>query len=94
MIQGEGDDRHVKLRFDLSAYLPEEIQVNIGDLKLTVTAKHEESEPNKQMCSSYFREFLFPQGTDPKSIISNLSSDGVLTVEAKLPLELANKEKK
>jgi HSP20 family molecular chaperone IbpA len=33
----------------------------------------------------YNREFMLPKGTNPESIKSSLSKDGVLTVEAPLP---------
>lgn len=37
------------------------------------------------MYREYNREFLLPKGTNPESIKSSLSKDGVLTVEAPLP---------
>lgn len=48
-------------------------------------AKHEEKSETKSVYREYNREFLLPKGTNPESIKSSLSKDGVLTVEAPLP---------
>lgn len=50
-----------------------------------VHAKHEEKSESKSVYREYNREFLLPKGTNPESIKSSLSKDGVLTVEAPLP---------
>lgn len=85
LIQDEGDSKCLKLRFDVSQYTPEEIVVKTVDNKLLVHAKHEEKTESKSVYREYNREFLLPKGTNPESIKSSLSKDGVLTVEAPLP---------
>ncbi|KAK9497315.1 hypothetical protein O3M35_012558 [Rhynocoris fuscipes] len=85
LIQDEGDSKMLKLRFDVSQYQPEEIVVKTVDNKLLVHAKHEEKSESKSVYREYNREFLLPKGTNPESIKSSLSKDGVLTVEAPLP---------
>lgn len=85
LIQNEGDGKMLKLRFDVSQYTPEEIVVKTVDNKLLVNAKHEEKSDSKMVYREYNREFLLPKGTNPESIKSSLSKDGVLTVEAPLP---------
>ncbi|KAF5291973.1 hypothetical protein FQR65_LT11373 [Abscondita terminalis] len=85
LIQGDGDSKCLKLRFDVSQYSPEEIVVKTVDNKLLVHAKHEEKTDSKSVYREYNREFLLPKGTVPEFIKSNLSKDGVLTVEAPLP---------
>lgn len=50
-----------------------------------VHAKHEEKSESKSVYREYNREFLLPKGTNPETIKSSLSKDGVLTVEAPLP---------
>jgi len=54
-------------------------------LFVQVHAKHEEKTESKSVYREYNREFLLPKGTNPESIKSSLSKDGVLTVEAPLP---------
>ncbi|CAG9865050.1 unnamed protein product [Phyllotreta striolata] len=85
LIQDVGDNKCLKLRFDVSQYAPEEIVVKTVDNKLLVHAKHEEKTESKSVYREYNREFLLPKGTNPEMIKSSLSKDGVLTVEAPLP---------
>lgn len=85
LIQDTGDNKMLKLRFDVSQYAPEEIVVKTVDNKLLVHAKHEEKSESKSVYREYNREFLLPKGTNPETIKSSLSKDGVLTVEAPLP---------
>lgn len=85
LIQSDGNDKSLKLRFDVSQYSPEEIVVKTVDNKLLVHAKHEEKTESKSVYREYNREFLLPKGTNPELIKSSLSKDGVLTVEAPLP---------
>lgn len=82
----------LKLRFDVSQYAPEEIVVKTVDQKLLVHAKHEEKSDTKSVYREYNREFLLPKGVNPESIKSSLSKDGVLTVDAPLPLQLTGGE--
>merc|ERR1712071_160540 len=92
LIQEDGEEKKLKLRFDVSQYTPEEIVVKTVDSKLLVHAKHEEKTDTKSVYREYNREFLLPKGTNPEMIRSSLSKDGVLTIEAPLPA-LASGEK-
>lgn len=85
LIQEDGDNKVLKLRFDVSQYTPEEIVVKTVDNKLMVHAKHEEKTDTKSVYREYNREFLLPKNVNPESIRSSLSKDGVLTVDAPLP---------
>ncbi|XP_052863860.1 heat shock protein beta-1 isoform X2 [Anopheles cruzii] len=85
LIQDEGDNKVLKLRFDVSQYAPEEIVVKTVDNKLLVHAKHQEQSDTKTVYREYNREFLLPKGCNPELIKSSLSKDGVLTVDAPLP---------
>ncbi|XP_058444094.1 heat shock protein beta-6 isoform X1 [Malaya genurostris] len=87
LIQEDGDNKVLKLRFDVSQYAPEEIVVKTVDNKLLVHAKHEEKSDTKSVYREYNREFLLPKGCNPELIKSSLSKDGVLTVDAPLPLQ-------
>jgi len=86
LIQDDGDGKTLKLRFDVSQYSPEEIVLKTVDNKLLVHAKHEEKTETKSVYREYNREFLLPSGVNPELIRSSLSKDGVLTVEAPLPM--------
>jgi len=85
LVQDSDDGKVLKLRFDVTQYVPEEIVVKTVDNRLQVHAKHEEKSDNRSVYREYNREFLLPKGTNPELIRSSLSKDGVLTVEAPLP---------
>lgn len=55
------------------------------DNRLLVHAKHEEKSQTRTVYREYNQEFMLPRGTNPETITSMLSTDGVLTVEAPLP---------
>ncbi|CAG2105824.1 unnamed protein product [Medioppia subpectinata] len=88
LIQDSGDGKVLKLRFDVTQYAPEEIVVKTVDNRLQVHAKHEEKSDNRSVYREYNREFLLPKGTNPELIRSSLSKDGVLTVEAPVPVAI------
>merc|ERR1712071_479817 len=85
LIQEDGEEKKLKLRFDVSQYTPEEIVVKTVDQKLLVHAKHEEKTDTKSVYREYNREFLLPKETNPEIIRSSLSKDGVFTIEAPPP---------
>jgi len=94
LVQDTNDGKALKLRFDVTQYLPEEIVVKTVDNRLQVNAKHEENSPNRSVFRKYEREFLLPQGVNPELIRSSLSKDGVLTVECPLPQIEDNQERR
>jgi len=94
LVQDSGDGKVLKLRFDVTQYVPEEIVVKTVDNRLQVHAKHEEKSDNRSVYREYNREFLLPKGTNPELIRSSLSKDGVLTVEAPLPAIEGNSERR
>ncbi|KRT80900.1 hypothetical protein AMK59_6116, partial [Oryctes borbonicus] len=63
LVQDDGNNKCLKLRFDVSQYSPEEIVVKTVDNKLLVHAKHEEKTESKSVYREYNREFLLPKGT-------------------------------
>uniref|UniRef100_A0A7E4VF83 SHSP domain-containing protein n=1 Tax=Panagrellus redivivus TaxID=6233 RepID=A0A7E4VF83_PANRE len=85
LIKDESDGKTLRLRFDVAQYKPEEVTVKTVDNRLLVHAKHEEKTPSRTVYREYNQEFMLPRGTNPESISSTLSTDGVLTVEAPLP---------
>ena len=79
LIQEDGEEKKLKLRFDVAQYTPEEIVVKTVDNKLLVHAKHEEKSETKSVYREYNREFLLPKGTNPELIRSSLSKVSFLT---------------
>ncbi|XP_053214747.1 heat shock protein beta-1-like [Panonychus citri] len=84
LVHDTPDGKIVRLRYDVSQYVPEEIVVKTIDRRLKVHAVHEENTENRKVFREFNREFLLPEGVNPEQIRSTLSTDGILTVEAPL----------
>ncbi|KAJ0171479.1 hypothetical protein K1T71_013029 [Dendrolimus kikuchii] len=84
-VEGEGENKTLKLQFDLSEFDPTEVKVRILNDVLLVSAVHEEKTDDTSVFREYNREFLLPKGIDPESVVSSISREGVLTVQAPLP---------
>ncbi|KAJ8710772.1 hypothetical protein PYW08_009287 [Mythimna loreyi] len=93
LVIGEGEKKALKLQFDVSAFEPSEIKVKLLNDTLIITATHEEKTHDTTVYREYNRQFKLPPGIDPDSLVSSLSRDGVLTVQAPLSLPSTSKEK-
>lgn len=71
-----------RVRFDVSEFRPEEIQVKVQESKLIVNAKHEEKSAQTSVSREYSRQVDIPSNVDQDRMQCVLSKDGVLTVEA------------
>lgn len=93
-IQSFADgSRKFHLQFDMRQFKPEEIQVRTAGNTLTVSAKHDEKDPNKSVFREYNRSYVLPKDVAPDRLSSKLSTGGVLTIEAPLPALEGPKEK-
>ncbi|GFQ91748.1 hypothetical protein TNCT_337951 [Trichonephila clavata] len=79
-VTTKGDKFQVQL--DTSNYQPEEITVKIINDKLAISAKHETKDDDVCEYHEMARSFDLPEGVDPQTVTSRLSSTGQLTVEA------------
>lgn len=77
-------DKLLRLRFDVSAFRPEEVLVTTIGRRLRVEAHSELAEANVRSSRDYCREFLLPECAPLEQIESTLSADGILTIEAPL----------
>ncbi|CAH3947386.1 heat shock protein 30D-like [Pieris brassicae] len=85
LIEGEGENRVIKLQFDLSEFDPTEVNVNVTNNLLQVTATHEFKTDTSSTIKEYRREFHLPRGVNPERIVSSLTKEGVLLVQAPMP---------
>lgn len=85
--------RKFRLQFDMRQFKPEEIQVRTAGNSLTVSAKHDEKDPNKAVFREYNRSYVLPKEVNPERLSSKLSTEGVLTIEAMLPALEGPREK-
>jgi len=67
---------------DVQQFAPNEIAVKIVDNSIVVEAEHEERQDEQGFISRQFtRRYALPQGIDIKDAVSQLSSDGILTIK-------------
>ena len=85
--------RKFQLQFDLRQFKPEEIQVRTSGNTLTVSAKHDEKDPNKSVFREYNRSYQLPKDIVVERMTSKLSTDGTLSIEAPLPVIEGPREK-
>jgi len=74
--------QHFRVRFDVSEFQPEEIQVKVHENKLFVNAKHEESSSQTSVSREYSRQVDIPGNVDQEKLQCVLSKDGILSVDA------------
>jgi len=73
-----------EVNLDVQQFAPEEITVKVtGNNTITVEGKHEEKQDHHGFVSRHFvRKYTLPEGHDIDNVVSNLSSDGVLSITA------------
>ncbi|XP_066998529.2 protein lethal(2)essential for life [Anabrus simplex] len=77
-----------KIYLDVEQFKPEEIHVKLVGNNVVVQGKHEERpDEHGQIAREFERRYYLPRTVDKDAITSNLSSDGILIIEApKKPL--------
>uniref|UniRef100_A0AC34RA26 SHSP domain-containing protein n=1 Tax=Panagrolaimus sp. JU765 TaxID=591449 RepID=A0AC34RA26_9BILA len=71
---------------DVSAYAPEDLKVSVIGRQIVIEAKHpEKTDELGTIERSFVRKFALPKHADPEAVQSNLSAEGVLTVEVLPP---------
>ncbi|XP_046580701.1 major egg antigen-like [Haliotis rubra] len=70
-----------KVRFDVSEFKAEEIQVKVQQSKIIVNARHEEKTSNSTVSREYSRQVDIPSQVDPDKLQCLLSKDGILSIE-------------
>jgi len=93
-VVDEGGEKKFRIRLDVSKFKPEEIEVKAKENHLLVHAKHCEESGGSKSYSEYKQQYLLPPSVDPVALASNLSDDGVLTIEAPINLALGSEQTK
>ncbi|XP_041984207.1 protein lethal(2)essential for life-like [Aricia agestis] len=79
----KADKDKFQVNLDVQHFAPEEISVKTADGYIVVEGKHEEKQDEHGYISRQFvRRYALPEGCNPDTVESRLSSDGVLTVTA------------
>ncbi|KAK7871086.1 hypothetical protein R5R35_010450 [Gryllus longicercus] len=72
-----------KVNLDVQQFKPDEINVKMVDNYVVVEGKHEERPDEHGFISRQFqRRYRLPDDVNPNALVSKLSSDGVLSIEA------------
>ncbi|CAB0039288.1 unnamed protein product [Trichogramma brassicae] len=88
----EADKDKFQVTLDVQQFKPEEIDVKVVDRYVVIKAKHEEKRDEHGWISREFtRKYLIPE-VELDRVASEISSDGVLTIQA--PLKPRDKEEK
>ncbi|XP_026755952.1 protein lethal(2)essential for life-like [Galleria mellonella] len=81
----KSDKDKFQINLDVQHFSPEEISVKTADGFVVIEGKHEEKKDDHGFVSRQFkRRYALPEGCNPETVESRLSSDGVLTVIAPL----------
>ncbi|KAJ8705366.1 hypothetical protein PYW07_011193 [Mythimna separata] len=79
----KSDKDKFQVNLDVQHFDPEEISVKTSDGYVVIEGKHEERKDEHGFVSRQFkRRYALPEGCNPETVESRLSSDGVLTVVA------------
>ncbi|XP_026760324.1 protein lethal(2)essential for life-like [Galleria mellonella] len=79
----KSDKEKFQVNLDVQHFAPEEITVKTADGYVVIEGKHEEKKDEHGYISRQFtRRYALPDGCNPETVESRLSSDGVLTVIA------------
>lgn len=77
------DKNEFKINLDVQQFKPEELKVTVDNGYLVVDGKHEERSDEHGFISRHFtRRYKIPEDVDSKALVSKLSSDGVLSLQA------------
>lgn len=69
------------VKINAEQFKPEEITVRTIDNSIVVEAKHEQKNESGFISRQITRRFELPKGFKSEQVVSNLSSDGVLTIK-------------
>lgn len=83
----------LQLALDVADYKPEDLKIKLEDDNLVIEANNEQSSENSYQKSHFKRWFKLPDGCDPDSIRSRLTSDGRLLVDLPNPKPIENNTK-
>jgi len=76
-------DDNLNATLDVSGFAPEDLKVSVIGQHIVVEAKHPEKQDQLGLIERHFiRKFNLPRNASPESVVSNLTSDGTLTISA------------
>jgi crystallin alpha B len=84
----KNDENKFEVKLDCSHFKPEEISVKTVGNNVVINGKHEERlDKHGWVQREFTRRYALPEGCQVEKVVSNLSSNGMLSIEApKKPL--------
>ncbi|XP_005190099.1 heat shock protein 27 [Musca domestica] len=80
------DDKGFRVEIDVRQFKPHEITVKTTDDYVVVEGKHARRNDGNGLVERHFlRKYLLPRGFNANEVISDLSSDGILSIKAPPP---------
>ncbi|CDW59345.1 Small heat shock protein [Trichuris trichiura] len=77
------DDKKFQVTLDVTHFKREKFEITTKDDRLMIEGKHEENKDDHGYVKREFtRTYWLPKGINPESFKSNLSPNGLLTIEA------------
>ncbi|VDD91802.1 unnamed protein product [Enterobius vermicularis] len=77
------DDETFSITIDVSQFAPEELNVNIDNGQLIIAGKHEaKNDQYGQIERQFVRRLQLPKSVKPETITSELTKEGMLTVQS------------
>lgn len=86
-----------QVNVDVQKFNPDEINVKVsGNNTITIEGKHEEKKDKKRgyVSRRFVGRYYLPEGHDLDNVVSNLSSDGVLSVTAPRIVSVKDEERR
>ncbi|GIX72954.1 hypothetical protein CEXT_194191 [Caerostris extrusa] len=87
-VQVTTKDNKFQVQLDTSNYQLDEISLKVINDRLAIFAKHEAKSDGVYEYHEMTRTFHLPEGVDPETVTSKLTTNGQLTIEA--PMKPAN----
>lgn len=88
------DDHHFQVILDVQQFAPNEITVKVSDGYIVVEGKHNEKQDEHGFISRHFvRRYTTPKDVDIDNVVSNLSSDGILTINVPKKIQIIGGER-
>lgn len=80
-----GEGRLFCMSFDVKDFEAEDISVTVEDDTLIVQAKRRTEKEGAVSVKEFNRKIKLPKDVDPEKLVSTMTSDGILTIEAQVP---------
>ncbi|XP_055950893.1 protein lethal(2)essential for life-like [Argiope bruennichi] len=91
-MSGGSSDPGFETKINISDFSPDEVTVHADDRYVTITGEHEERMGESGYVGRHFiRRFMLPEDVSTEHLSTQLSDDGILTIQAPSKTAVAGK---